>query len=189
MSRTSFSNFHGDQKPDDKKLVKNASSERTFIEGDDLQDLTSFSQKAQNEAKFRLNILREILNKSSKINLVLIERLRVDLQQQEERPIPSASTIYLWWRTYKKSGFSILSLVPKTDQKGNREKKVSKIVDIFMNQAVEQIISAHKINISTGSRRVRRKIRQYNLTHKTQHTYPSYEGLRKRVKKLHLMKN
>ncbi len=180
MSRTSFSSFHGTPTSDS----ENASSKLTFIENDDLQDLTSFSKNAQNEAKFRLSILRNILNKSSEINLVLIERLRTDLQQQEERSIPSAITIYRWWLDYKKSNFSILSLVPKTNQKGNRKTKVSKIVDIFMNQAVEQIISAHKINISTASRRVRRKVRQYNLTHKTQHTYPSYEALRKRVNKV-----
>ena len=180
MSRTSFSSFHGTPTSDS----ENASSKLTFIENDDLQDLTSFSKKAQNEAKFRLSILRNILNKSSEINLVLIERLRADLQQQEERSIPSAITIYRWWLTYKKSNFSILSLVPKTKQKGNRNTKVPKTISVYIDQAVEQVISANKINVSTAFRRVRRKVRQYNLTHKTKHTYPSYEAIRKRVKKI-----
>lgn len=52
-----------------------------------------------------------------------------------------------------------------------------------MEQAVERVISGRKINISSAHRRVKRKVRQYNLTHGTNYSYPKYESVRIRVKK------
>jgi putative transposase len=60
---------------------------------------------------------------------------------------------------------------------------VSEIVDALMSQAVEGVISGRKINVSSAHRRVRRKVRQYNLKHGTKYKYPKYESVRKRVKK------
>ncbi|MEF1304140.1 integrase, partial [Vibrio owensii] len=94
-----------------------------------------------------------------------------------------AITIYRWWLNFSQSDFNPTCLAPDFKGRGNREPKVPKIVDALMEQAVEGVISGKKINISSAYRRVRRKVRQYNVKNGTKHKYPKYESLRKRVNK------
>ncbi|OLQ81705.1 integrase [Photobacterium proteolyticum] len=186
MPRKAFSQFHGAKNDKDTDSYSNADKgqQPDFDDSEDLQDLTAFNEKSANEALFRLKILKFITQECSEINLKNIEPLRVKLQLAESRQIPSSITIYRWWLSYRKSGFNVTSLAPKIKQRGNRATKVPEVVSGFMDKAIEQVISVEQINVNNAFRRVRRKVRQYNLTHNTLHKYPSYEAIRKRVKKL-----
>ncbi|EOX3948891.1 hypothetical protein ACS6BV_000537 [Vibrio alginolyticus] len=52
-----------------------------------------------------------------------------------------------------------------------------------MKQAVEKVIFGRKARIRRANKRVRRQLRQHNLNNGTKYKYPTYESLRKRVKK------
>ncbi|QUM76158.1 transposase [Moritella sp. 24] len=184
MPRNSFSEFYGSANSDNTSALSGELKDIEFADCDDLQDLSAFNEKCVAEALFRLKILKVISRECANISLDSIEPFRVKLQVGESRSIPSSSSIYRWWLCFRRSGFDITSLVPKVKQRGNRTIKVPEIVSGYMNQAIEQVISAKKINVYAAFKRVRRKVRQYNLTHSASHKYPTYEAIRKRVKKL-----
>ncbi len=96
---------------------------------------------------------------------------------------PVQLLIYRWWLAFRKSDYTPTSLAPDFKSRGNREAKVPTLVDAIIKQAIESVISGRKININSAYRRVRRKIRQYNLNHGTKYDYATYESIRKRVKK------
>ncbi|HAS61795.1 MAG TPA: integrase, partial [Vibrio sp.] len=182
---TTFANFYRKANTENCESNENISDAEVSLlgEGTTFTELSAFGDVILKEVKFRLRLLKQVNVQCEQINVKTIEPLRVSLQQENQRPIPSAITIYRWWLIFRKSGFDPVSLVPKTRKRGNRTIKVPKVVSDFMDQAVNQVISAEKININSAFRRVRRKIRQYNLSHATHFKYPNYESIRKRVHK------
>ncbi len=185
MPRNTFSGLHKRRKSNVEDVIERT-EELEFIDDEQVnQDLSSFSPQSQREALFRLNLLRNILLKcEGNINIKAIEPLRVGLQRQFKENIPSSITIYRWWLKYRQSDYNIVSLVPKTRKRGNRSIKVPEVVSNFIDQSVSYVVSSKKINIYSAFRRVRRKVRIYNLNHGTQYKYPKYESIRKRVKKI-----
>ncbi|EOX4971730.1 Mu transposase C-terminal domain-containing protein [Vibrio alginolyticus] len=179
-----FSSFHrksvpSELKPEVNKAVIRASS----LEDVTYQDISAFPEKISTEITFRLNILRFLGRKCERIVPKSIEPHRIELQRNHVRKIPSAITIYRWWLAFRESDYNPTSLAPDFKGRGNRDTKVSTIVDAIMEQAVERVISGRKINVNSAHKRVRRKVRQYNLKHGTKYKYPKYESVRKRVKK------
>lgn len=188
MAKKSFSNFNRKAKRDDVShqedtLYIDRALNDTLDEDATYTDLTAFPDKVAIEISFRLKILRYLGRVNDKIVPKTIEPHRVTLQRCNDKNIPSAITIYRWWLNFSQSGYNPTSLAPKFKGRGNRAPKVSEIVDALMAQAVEAVISGRKINVSSAHRRVRRKVRQYNLKHGTKYKYPRYESVRKRVKK------
>ncbi|ELB2199314.1 DDE-type integrase/transposase/recombinase [Vibrio parahaemolyticus] len=188
MPKKSFSNFNRKAKLEvsdyQEELVDiDISSNDALVEGITYKDLTAFPEKVANEISYRLKILRYLGKVCNKITPETIEPHRVELPRLNDKKIPSAITIYRWWLKFSQSGYNPTSLAPNFKGRGNRDPKVSKIVDALMTQAVEAVISGRKINVSSAHRRVRRKVRQYNLKHGTKYKYPKYESVRKRVKK------
>ncbi|EGQ9123365.1 DDE-type integrase/transposase/recombinase, partial [Vibrio parahaemolyticus] len=188
MAKKSFSNFNRKAKRDDVShqedtLYIDRALNDTLDEDATYTDLTAFPDKVAIEISFRLKILRYLGRVNDKIVPKTIEPHRVALQRCNDKNIPSAITIYRWWLNFSQSGYNPTSLAPKFKGRGNRAPKVSEIVDALMAQAVEAVISGRKINVSSAHRRVRRKVRQYNLKHGTKYKYPRYESVRKRVKK------
>ncbi|WMN89737.1 hypothetical protein NI382_16630 [Vibrio parahaemolyticus] len=188
MAKKSFSNFNRKAKLDDvshqkETLYIDRALNDSLDEDATYTDLTAFPDKVAIEISFRLKILRYLGRVNEKIVPKTIEPRRVALQRCNDKNIPSAITIYRWWLSFSRSGYNPTSLAPKFKGRGNRDPKVSKIVDALMAQAVEGVISGRKINVSSAHRRVRRKVRQYNLKHGTKYKYPKYESVRKRVKK------
>ncbi|NVN80548.1 MULTISPECIES: Mu transposase C-terminal domain-containing protein [unclassified Vibrio] len=184
MTKKSFSSFHRKSVLHQEKLEQNDRvvdindvAEATY------KDISAFPEKIVVEITFRLSILRLLGRKCEKIVPKSIEPHRVDLQRSHDRKIPSAITIYRWWLTFRESDYNPVSLAPDFKSRGNRDPKVAPIVDAIMKQAVESVISGRKININSAYRRVKRKVRQYNLTHSTKYKYPEYESVRIRVKK------
>ena len=137
-----------------------------------------FPDNIATQITFRLSILRYLASECEKIIPKTIEAHRVALQRLHDRNIPSAISIYRWWLGFRASGYNPVSLAPDFKSRGNRGSKVSPIVDSIMEQAVERVISGRKININSAHRRVKRKVRQYNLTHGTKYPYPKYESVR-----------
>ncbi|MGF1761660.1 transposase family protein [Photobacterium sagamiensis] len=184
MPSSTFSNLHrkANQAIPENKGVN--SDPFAMQEESTFKDLTAFSDEILHEVQFRLAILKQISQQCDSINTKTIEPLRVELQRESQRKIPSSITIYRWWLKFRESGYDPVSLASKSKQRGNRNIKVPKVVSEFMDQAVKHVISARKTNIQSAFRRVRRKVRQYNLAHGTHFKYPNYESIRKRVKKL-----
>ncbi|HIF9138201.1 TPA: TnsA endonuclease N-terminal domain-containing protein [Photobacterium damselae] len=158
-------------------------SEINYLESITYQDISAFPEEIAVEITFRLNILRLLGQRCEKIVPKSIEPHRTELQRNHERKIPSATTIYRWWLTFRESDYDPISLAPNFKSRGNRKAKVPTLVDAIMEQAVNGVISGRKVNINSAYRRVRRKIRQYNLKHGTNYKYPKYESVRQRVKK------
>ncbi|MFB9136536.1 transposase family protein [Vibrio olivae] len=186
MPKKSFSDFNRKAKLDvaahQKEDIDRSPSE-VLAEDATYTDLTAFPDKVVNEISYRLKVLRYLGKVCDNITPKTIEPHRVDLPKLNDKKIPSAITIYRWWLKFSQSDYNPICLAPDLKGRGNRKSKVPKVVDAVMEQAVEGVISGRKINISSAHRRVRRKIRQYNLKHGTKHKYPKYESLRKRVKK------
>jgi putative transposase len=184
MPKKSFSSFHRKSALQQEKLEQND----RVVDSNDVdeatyQDISAFPESIANQITFRLNILRFLAGKCEKITPKAIEPYRVALQRLHDKNIPSAISIYRWWLVFRASGYNPVSLAPDFKSRGNRGAKVSPVVDSIMEQAVERVISGRKINISSAHRRVKRKVRQYNLTHGTKYPYPKYESVRIRVKK------
>ncbi|MGR5302929.1 MULTISPECIES: Mu transposase C-terminal domain-containing protein [Vibrio] len=184
MPKKSFSSFHRKSALQQERLEQ---SDRVVDSSDvdeaTYQDISAFPENIANQITFRLSILRYLASKCEKIVPKTIEPHRVALQRLHDRNIPSAISIYRWWLDLRKSDYKPVSLAPDFKSRGNRGAKVPPIVDSIIEQAVERVISGRKINISSAHRRVKRKVRQYNLTHGTNYSYPKYESVRIRVKK------
>lgn len=184
MPKKAFSSFYrksvrSEVAPESNKMVIGDSC----LEEVTYQDLSAFPDQIVTEVTFRLNILRFLRRKCEKIGIKSIEPHRVELQRSHDRKVPSAITIYRWWLAFRDSDYNPTSLAPNFQGRGNRESKVPTIVDAIMEQAVERVITGRKINVNSAHKRVRRKVRQYNLKHGTKYNYPKYESVRKRVKK------
>ncbi|CAI2330310.1 TPA: DDE-type integrase/transposase/recombinase [Vibrio parahaemolyticus] len=188
MPKKSFSDFNRKAKLDVAAHQKEAididrSPSEVLAEDLTYTDLTAFPDKVANEISYRLKVLRYLGKVCDNITPKTIEPHRVELPKLNDKKIPSAITIYRWWLKFSQSDYNPICLAPDLKGRGNRKSKVPKVVDAVMEQAVEGVISGRKINISSAHRRVRRKVRQYNLKHGTKYKYPKYESLRKRVKK------
>ncbi|PSV55920.1 Mu transposase C-terminal domain-containing protein [Photobacterium sp. GB-3] len=185
MPKKSFSSFHKKSVSSQAKLT---SSESVFetenLDSITYQDISAYPEKIAAEISFRLCILRFLAQNCDKLVPKSIEPRRAELQRNHKRKIPSAITIYRWWLAFRKSDYNPTSLAPDFKSRGNREAKVPTLVDAIIEQAIESVISGRKININSAYKRVRRKIRQYNLNHGTKYDYATYESIRKRVKKI-----
>ncbi|MFA0256011.1 Mu transposase C-terminal domain-containing protein [Vibrio breoganii] len=184
MPKKKFSNFHkksgllkANFEPIDSVVDTNDVDESTY------QDISAFPDNIASQITFRLRILRYLAGKCEKIIPKTIEPHRVALQRLHDRNIPSAISIYRWWLDFKKSDYNPVSLAPRNKDKGNSKAKVPTFVDALMDQAVERVISGRKVRVRSAYKRLRRKLRQHNLTNGTKYKCPSYEALRKRVKK------
>ncbi|ASI92625.1 integrase catalytic domain-containing protein [Vibrio mediterranei] len=147
------------------------------------KDISAFPENIASQIIFRLSILRYLATKCEKIIPRTIEPHRVALQRLHEKNIPSAISIYRWWLVFRAADYNPVSLAPRNNDKGNSKAKVPTLVDALMDQAVERVISGRKIRVRSAYKRVRRKLRQHNLKNGTKYKYPTYESLRKRVKK------
>lgn len=184
MTKKEFSSFHRKSASSQAQSASNESaSDVYFLESVTYQDISAFPEKIAAEITFRLNILRLLGQKCEKIVPKSIEPHRIELQQNHERKIPSAITIYRWWLTFRESNYNPISLAPDFKSRGNRKVKVPTLVDAIIEQAVESVISGRKVNINSAYKRVRRKIRQYNVKYGSKYKYPTYESIRQRVKK------
>ncbi|MGR5339146.1 integrase [Vibrio astriarenae] len=184
MPKKVFSSFHR------KSALPKVNHEQvdSIIDTNDIdeatyQDISAFPDNIATQISFRLSILRYLASKCEKILPKTIEPHRVALQRSHDRNIPSAISIYRWWLVFRASDYNPVSLAPKHKDKGNSKAKVSTFVSALMDQAVERVISGRKVRIRSAYRRVRRKLRQHNLNNGTKYKYPTYESLRKRVKK------
>ncbi|MGB1973045.1 MAG: Mu transposase C-terminal domain-containing protein [Vibrio toranzoniae] len=184
MPKKSFLSFHQKsalQKekpdPDDRVVDTSDVNEETY------RDISAFPDNIATQITFRLSILRYLASECEKIIPKTIEPHRVALQRLHDRNIPSAISIYRWWLGFRVSGYNPVSLAPRYKDKGNSKAKVPTFVDALMDQAVERVISGRKVCIRSAYKRVRRKLRQHNLNNGTKYKYPTYESLRKRVKK------
>lgn len=180
MPKKSFSNFHRKsrlQQEEPKHVDISDVDEETY------QDISAFPDNISTQITFRLSILRYLASRCEKIIPKTIEPHRVALQRLHDRNIPSAISIYRWWLVFRASEFNPVSLAPRNKDKGNSKVKVPAFVDALMKQAVERVISGRKVRIRSAYKRVRRKLRQHNLNNGTKYKYPTYESLRKRVKK------
>lgn len=189
MPKKAFAHFHADNKLNISNTIKHSSNEKisgvSLPDDEIFQDITSFSESVANEIRFRFSILKIVAKECHDTGVTTknIEPLRVKLQRESSRPIPSSITIYRWWLKYRDSNFNITSLAPKTKKKGNSSSKVPNIVSEYISHSIERVISAEKLNINNAFKSVRKKVRIYNLTHNTSYKYPSYETIRKRIKK------
>ncbi|MPW29670.1 DDE-type integrase/transposase/recombinase [Agarivorans sp. B2Z047] len=147
------------------------------------RDISAFPENIAAQITFRLSILRYLASKCEKIIPKTIEPHRVAIQRLHDRNIPSAISIYRWWLVFRASDYNPVSLAPRNKDKGNSKAKVPVFVNALMDQAVERVISGRKVRVRSAYKRVRRKLRQHNLTNGTNYKYPTYESLRKRVKK------
>lgn len=164
MPKKSFSNFNRKAKLDVAANQKEAVDidrlpNDVLAEDATYTDLTVFPDQVATEITFRLKILRYLGKVCDNITAKTIEPHRVELQRCNDKKIPSAITIYRWWLNFSQSDYNPTCLAPNFKGRGNREPKVSKIVDALMEQAVEGVISGKKINVSSAYRRVRRKVR------------------------------
>jgi putative transposase len=185
MPKNSFSSFHRKSAFQQDKLEPN---DRVVVDINDVdeatyQDISAFPDNIATQVTFRLSILRYLASKCEQIIPKTIEPHRVALQRLHDRNIPSSISIYRWWLVFRASDCNPASLAPKNKDKGNSKVKVPIFVDALLEQAVERVISGRKVRIRSAYKRVRRKLRQHNLNNGTEYKYPTYESLRKRVKK------
>ncbi|WP_282066403.1 Mu transposase C-terminal domain-containing protein [Vibrio rotiferianus] len=147
------------------------------------KDAFGVSEDRRDEAIHRYNVLE-----------LLIERYGTDFSKKEiddSLPIiqekfgsstPSSSSIYRYWRAFKKSGYQLSSLIPKVTA-GNTRNKVPDELEPLIQKAIQDYFSEEEPTAISAYLTLEVEVCRYNETHDTQHTLFSEQSFRNRLRK------
>jgi len=149
----------------------------------------NLNDKDREEALRRKAYVRTIID----TNCSALTKTRLDplIGQTAERisdpKPPSWVTLYRWYTIYTKSGGDIRSLVSHASRRGRREKKLSRKVHDFIEEAIEEVyLTRYRASVGTTVAAVVKRINEFNRTAADQFTLPtpSEKTVRRAIKAL-----
>ncbi|WP_394166877.1 hypothetical protein [Photobacterium piscicola] len=145
MSNNTFGSFNDEFQPDNQPL----DDEKCFSPDNiAVRDLASYSDKIQKDVMRKYYFLewmrKELVGGWTQKNL---EPLLDEAAQQLNLPAPKWRTLAKWWQLYSQSNFSLISLIPRTEQVGNREIKVKGEM-VFFDKALERYLVPERPSIA-----------------------------------------
>lgn len=147
------------------------------------KDVFSVSEERRDEAIHRYNVLE-----------LLIERYGTDFSKKqivdglstlEEKfgsSTPSASSIYRYWRDFKKSDFQLSSLIPKVTA-GNTGSNVPEELEPLIQEAIEDYFSDEEQTAASAYTTLETEVSRYNEIHDTQYSLFTVQSFRNRLRK------
>ena len=182
MSNNTFGSFNDEFQPDNQPLDDEKCSSPENIA---VRDLASYSDKIQKNVMRKYYFLewmrKELVGGWTQKNLV---PLLDEAAKQLKLPAPKWRTLAEWWKVYSESGCSLISLIPKTENMGNRNIKVKGEM-VFFNKAKERFLVKERTTIADVYRYYSDLIRVENKTLVGEKIKAlSYKGFYNRFKKL-----
>lgn len=146
------------------------------------QDIFSFDEKRRDEAIHRYNILDVLIElHGPSLNLKKITHSMAYLEDKFHSNLPSASSIYRYWNTFKGSGFVLSSLIPGVTR-GNREPRKALELEDYIDNAIKSYLSEESPTIKQAFTLLEAELDRHNECNDTQFTL-KYESFRKRIVK------
>jgi putative transposase len=148
----------------------------------DISDFSMYPEHIQNEAKYRLEAIKPLLQLQVKsINPYVTSRVN---QLKEEGKKVSRASIYRWIKAYQESEGDIRSLVSNTDNCGPKDIKLQKEVDIIIDHIIEKYyLVREETTVKTIYRLVYHQIDKENENREFQDklNHPSVSTIRRRI--------
>ncbi|MBV7297704.1 Mu transposase C-terminal domain-containing protein [Enterovibrio paralichthyis] len=147
-------------------------------------DIFAFDEKRRDEAIYRYNILDALVDihgpNMTKKNIM---QSKVFLEEKFGQNVPSSSSIWRYWKSFKESEFKLSSLIPDVT-KGNRSQRVPVEAEEYIESAIRSFFSEESPTIQQAYIVLETEIDRHNECHDTKLKTPlSLEGFRKRIVK------
>lgn len=147
------------------------------------KDVFSVNEGRRNEAIHRYNILEFLIERyGDNISKKKINEALPTLEEKFGSSVPSASSIYRYWRVFKQSGFQLSSLIPKVTQ-GNTGYNVHEELEPLIQDAIKDYFSAEQQTAASAYLTLETEVSRYNEIHDTHYSLFSIQSFRKRLKK------
>jgi putative transposase len=147
------------------------------------KDVFGVSEERRDEAIHRYNVLELLIERYGKnFSKKEIDDAFPFLKEKFGSTTPSASSIYRYWRTFKKSDFQLSSLIPKVTA-GNTSKNVPEELEPLIQEAIKDYFSAEEQTAASAYLTLETEVSRYNETNNTQHSLFSIQSFRNRLRK------
>jgi len=147
------------------------------------KDVFGVSEERRDQAIHRYNVLEFLVERYGKnFSKKEIDDAFPTLKEKFGSTTPSASSIYRYWRTFKKSDFQLSSLIPKVTA-GNTEKNVPEELEPLIQEAIKDYFSAEEQTAASAYLTLETKVFRYNETNDTQYSLFSIQSFRNRLRK------
>ncbi|NOI36097.1 transposase [Vibrio cyclitrophicus] len=147
------------------------------------KDVFVVSEELRDEAIHRYNVLEFLIVRyGNNFSKKEIDDALPTLEEKFGSTTPSASSIYRYWRAFKKSDFQLSSLIPKVTT-GNTGKNVPEELEPLIQEAIKDYFSAEKQTAASAYLTLESEVSRYNEIHDTQHTLFSIQSFRTRISK------
>ncbi|ANQ28601.1 integrase [Vibrio natriegens] len=146
-------------------------------------DIFAFDEYRRDEAIHRYNMLDALVElHGPNLTLKKINQSSDYLEDKFKPDVPSASSIYRYWNTFKESGFELAALIPGVT-KGNRTQRVPIELEPYIKDAIESYYSEVSPTIDQAYTSLEVAIDRHNECHDAQLRPLSLEAFRKRIVK------
>lgn len=163
-------------------FVKGINSRNQGQESLDTSDFSLYPEHIQEEAKFRLEAIKPLLQLQVKsFNSYVLSRMN---QLKEEGHQVSRASLYRWLKAYQESEGDIRSLVSNTDKCGPKDTKLQKEVDIIIDRIIEKYyLTREETSVKTIYRLVYHEIDKENegREYQAKLKHPSISTIRRRI--------
>ncbi|HIF9059465.1 TPA: Mu transposase C-terminal domain-containing protein [Photobacterium damselae] len=147
------------------------------------KDVFSVSEERRDEAIHRYNVLEFLIERYGKnFSIKEINDAFPILKEKFGSTTPSASSIYRYWRAFKKSDFQLSSLIPKVTA-GNTGKNVPEELEPLIQEAIKDYLSAEEQTVASAYLTLETEVSRFNETNDTQYSLFSIQSFRNRLKK------
>ena len=143
-----------------------------------------YSSDLRNEALRRLSYIEWFeRNLSAGWTKNNINALMDDASKYLEEPLPNWRTIVHWRQRYYQQGKKLVALIPRTNGKGNRSKRLDSRDEIFVKEAISSFLDKKKPTIAKAYKNYKDKICVLNFTNDSSSHIKllSYNSFYKRV--------
>ncbi|MCY9844539.1 Mu transposase C-terminal domain-containing protein [Vibrio caribbeanicus] len=147
------------------------------------KDVFGVSEEQRDEAIHRYNVLEFLIERyGNNFSTKEIGDALPTLEEKFGLTMPSVSSIYRYWRTFKKSDFQLSSLIPKVTA-GNTASNVPEELEPLIQEAIKDYFSAEKQTAASAYLTLETEVSRYNETNDTQYSLFSIQSFRNRLRK------
>ncbi|MEX3070455.1 Mu transposase C-terminal domain-containing protein [Vibrio alginolyticus] len=147
------------------------------------KDVFGVSEERRDEAIHRYNVLEFLIERyGNNFSKKEIDDALPSLEEKFGSSTPSASSIYRYWRAFKKSDFQLSSLIPKVTA-GNTGYNVPEEIEPLIQEAIKDYFSVEKQTAASAYITLETEVSRYNETHDTHYSLFSIQSFRNRLRK------
>ncbi|HAS6906907.1 Mu transposase C-terminal domain-containing protein [Vibrio parahaemolyticus] len=147
------------------------------------KDVFGVSEERRDEAIHRYNVLELLIERyGTDFSIKEIDDGLPTLKEKFGSNTPSASSIYRYWKAFKKSDYQLSSLIPKVTA-GNTGNNVAEELEPLIQEAIKDYFSAEEQTAASAYITLETEVSRYNEIHGTQYSLFSIQSFRNRLRK------